>query len=146
MNKARIAQALAWIFAGLAAGWLVWWVIPAYLKPAVVPGSIEYLRQEAAGLNRSLPVLLDEKTELTATEAAPGMFIYKYRLVDVAADRVDQQKFAAGAKPLLVKNACDRPETREDFLTKGVTLRYSYFDKDKKHIATLDVTPADCGL
>jgi len=27
-----------------------------------------------------------------------------------------------------------------------VTLRYSYFDKDKQHIATIDVTPKDCGF
>jgi len=27
-----------------------------------------------------------------------------------------------------------------------VTLRYSYFDKNKQHIATVDVTPADCGF
>jgi hypothetical protein len=39
-----------------------------------------------------------------------------------------------------------RPETRDDFLKKGVTLRYSYFDKDKQHIATIDVTPKDCGF
>ena len=146
MNKSRIAQTMVWICVGLAAGYLVWWVIPAYFKPAAVPGSIEYLRQEAAGLNRSLPAQLDEKTELMVTEAAPGMFIYKYRLVEIAVDRVDHQKFAVGAKPILVKTTCDRPETREEFLKRGVTLRYSYFDKDKKHIATLDVTPADCGF
>jgi hypothetical protein len=34
-----------------------------------------------------------------------------------------------------------RPETRDDFLKKGVTIRYSYFDKDKQHIASIDVTP-----
>jgi hypothetical protein len=146
MNKTRVARATVWICAGLAVGYLVWWILPAYFKPAAVPGSIEYLRQEAAGLNRSLPVQLDEKTELMVTEAAPGMFIYKYRLVEIAVNRVDHQKFAATAKPRLVKTACDRPETREEFLKKGVTLRYSYFDKDKNHIATIDVTPADCGF
>ena len=53
---------------------------------------------------------------------------------------------AAGAKPQLVQMSCARAETRGDFLSKGVTMRYSYFDKDKRHIATIDVTPADCGL
>jgi hypothetical protein len=27
-----------------------------------------------------------------------------------------------------------------------VTLRYAYYDKDKRHIATVDVTPTDCGF
>jgi len=146
MNKTRVIKSVVWIIAGLVAGYLVWQVVPRYFHEPPAPGSIEYLRQEAAGLNRSLPAQLDEKTELMVTEAAPGMFIYKYRLVEIAADRVDNKKFTAKAQPFLVKTACDRPETREEFLKKGVTLRYSYFDKDKKHIATLDVTPADCGF
>jgi hypothetical protein len=93
-----------------------------------------------------LPAQLDAKTELMVTEAAHGMFIYKYRLVEVTVDRVDHQSFASAAKAQLVKTACGRPETSDEFLKKGVTLRYSYFDKDTKHIATMDVTSADCGF
>jgi len=146
MKKTHALQVILWIFAGVAAGYLVWWLIPRYFKPAAVPGSFEYLSQEAARLNQALPAQLDEKTELMVTEAAQAMFIYKYRLVDIAVDRMDHQRFAATAKPQLIKATCTRPETSEEFLKKGVTLRYSYFDKDKKHIATLDVTPADCGF
>jgi hypothetical protein len=146
MNSRRILLPLLCIAAGVLAGYLVWHVAPAYFTSTPVPGSIEYLRAESAGLNRQLPAKLDEKTELTITEAAPGMFTYKYRLVDIAADRVNHQNFAARAKPVLIQNACGRTETRDEFLKNGVTLRYSYFDKDQKHIATLDVTPADCGF
>jgi len=146
MKKTHTLQVILWIFAGVAAGYLAWWLIPRYFKPAAVPGSFEYLSHEAARLNQALPAQLDEKTELMATEAAQAMFIYKYRLVDIAVDRMDHQRFAATAKPQLIKATCTRPETSEEFLKKGVTLRYSYFDKDKKHIATLDVTPADCGF
>jgi len=46
----------------------------------------------------------------------------------------------------VTQGACSQPETRDDFLKKGVTLRYAYYDKDKKHVATVDVTPADCGF
>jgi hypothetical protein len=146
MNSRRIWITAVCIGVGLAAAYLALRGAPGYFASAPVPASIEYLRQESAGLNRSLPMQLDEKTELMLTEAAPGMLIYKYRLLEIAVDRVDHQKFAATGKPLLVKTACERTETREEFLKKGVTLRYSYFDKDKKHIATFDVTPADCGF
>ncbi len=97
-------------------------------------------------MNRGLPAMLDSETELTVTEGAPGMFIYRYRLINISVERVDHKNFAAGAKPQLVQMSCARAETRGDFLSKGVTMRYSYFDKDKRHIATIDVTPADCGL
>ena len=74
------------------------------------------------------------------------MLIYNYRLVSYSWKDFDYQRFAAGARERLVQNACSRPETRDDFLKKGVTLRYSYFDKDKQHVATIDITPKDCGF
>ena len=77
---------------------------------------------------------------------AAGMLIYNYRLVNVSAAQVDHNKFGAGAKERLREGVCNRPETRDNFLKKNVTLRYSYFDKDKQHIATIDVASADCGF
>jgi hypothetical protein len=146
MKKSRILKGFTWIVAGLAAGYLVWWVVPAYFRKPAERRSVESLSQEAAEMNRGLPAMLDKATELMITEGAPGMFIYKYRLVNVSAAGADHEKFAAGAKSQLVQMSCARPETRGDFLSRGVTMRYSYFDKDKHHIATIDVTPADCGL
>jgi hypothetical protein len=139
-------QAIVWIVVGVVVGLLAWWLLAAYFKVSKDPRSTEHLSREAAQLNRSLPVLIDKETELTVTEAAHAMFIYKYRLVNVSADKVDHAKFTAAAKPQLVQNSCNRPETRDDFLSKGVTMRFSYFDKDKQHITTIDVTPADCGF
>jgi len=126
---------------------LIWWIVPSYFQSETLPpGSPEFLTQEAARLNKGLPALLDKETELTVTEPAHMMFIYKYRLINVVATAVDHEKFRVGSKPQLVQLACTRPETLGDFLSKGVTLRYSYFDKDQQHIATIDVTPKDCGL
>jgi len=139
-------QAILWIVVGVVAGLLAWWLLAAYFKVSKDPRSIEHLSREAAQLNRSLPVLIDKETELTITEGAHAMFIYKYRLVNVSVDKVDHQKFTAAAKPHLVQMSCNRPETRDDFLSKGVTMRFSYFDKDNRHISTIDVTPADCGF
>ncbi len=139
-------QAIFWIAGGIVAGYLVWSFAAAYFAGREDPRSIERLGREAAELNRSLPAMLDKETELMVAEAAHAMFIYKYRLLNVSADKIDGAKFIAAAKPQLVQSACNRPETRNDFLTKGVTMRFSYFDKDKQPIATIDVTPADCGF
>jgi hypothetical protein len=139
-------QAFLWVVVGVVAGLLGWWLLARYFKGTEDPRSIERLSREAAQLNRSLPVLIDKETELTVTEVAQAMFIYKSRLVNVSADKADHAKFTAAAKPQLVQNSCNRPETRNDFLSKGITMRFSYFDKDKQHIATIDVTPADCGF
>ena len=135
-----------WIAAGVLAGYIILWVVPEYFRAREDPRSVERLSRVAAELNRSVPVMIDAETELLPVEGVAGMLIYNYRLVSYSVTQVDGQKFAAGAKPRVTQEACDRPETREDFLKKGVTLRYSYYDKNKQHIATFDVTPADCGF
>ena len=132
--------------AGVLAGYLVWWVLPGLFQKEEDPRSQEYLSRIAAEINRSVPVMIDQETELMRVGGARGMLIYNYRLVGYSVTKLDHQKFAAGAKQRVTQGACERPETRDEFLKKGVTLRYSYFDKDKQHIATIDVTPADCGF
>ena len=132
--------------AGVLAGYLVWWVLPGFFQKEEDPRSQEYLSRIAAEINRSVPVMIDQETELMPVAGAPGMLIYNYRLVGYSVTKLDHQKFAAGAKQRVTQGACERPETRDEFLKKGVTLRYSYFDKDQQHIATIDVTPADCGF
>jgi hypothetical protein len=110
------------------------------------PRSQEFLGKIAAEINRSVPLMIDQETELMPAAGAPGMLIYNYRLVSYSVSQLDPHRFAAGAQQRIAQSVCSRPETRDDFLKKGVTLRYSYFDKDKQHIATVDVTPADCGF
>ena len=146
MSKLNITKAILWVGAGVIAGTLVWWVLPNFLQKEEDPRSQEYLNKIAAEINRSVPVMIDQETELMPVAGAPGMLIYSYRLVGYSVTKLDHQKFAAGAKQRITQGACGRPETRDEFLKKGVTLRYSYFDKDKQHIATVDVTPADCGF
>jgi len=139
-------KTILWITAGIIAGYLVWWMLPKYFGEAVDPRSVEHLSKVAAELNRSVPVMVDVETELLPAQGAHGMLIYNYRLVKYSVSQLDHQKFAAGAKQKVTQGVCSQPEMRDDFLKKGVTLRYSYFDKNKQHIATFDVTPADCGF
>jgi hypothetical protein len=146
MTKFPGVKTILWIGAGAILGYLVWWVLPGFFQKEEDPRSQEYLSRIAAEINRSVPVMIDQETELMPVASAPGMLIYNYRLVGYSVAKLDHQKFAAGAKQKVIQGACNRPETRDEFLKKGVTLRYSYFDKDKQHIATVDVAPADCGF
>ncbi|MGH7873092.1 MAG: hypothetical protein ACREQO_12830 [Candidatus Binatia bacterium] len=123
----------------------LWWTASDYLVKRD-SRSAGYLREVAEQINRSVPVMIDKETELMPSAGYDGMLVYNYRLVSYSARQIDHRKFAAGAKEKITQGACNRAETRDDFLKNGVTLRYSYFDKDKKHIATIDVTPADCGF
>jgi hypothetical protein len=130
-----MARTILWLCGGLLGGYLVWWVLPGYFRGAEEPRSKEYLSKVAAEINRSVPVMIDQETELLPVQGADGMLIYNYRLVSYSSAQLDANRFAAGAKQRVAQAACSRAETRDDFLKKGVTLRYSYFDKDKQHIA-----------
>lgn len=137
---------LSCIIAALVVVWAVWWSLPRSHQKDENPRSLESLRRVAAELNRSVPVMIDKETELLTAEGAEEMLIYNYRLVRYSLSQLDPNQFATRIKPGLTRNACNRAETREQFLNKGITLRYAYFDKDKQHIATIDVTSADCGF
>ena len=139
-------KALACLIGGVTAGLIIWWGVPNYWSKTDDPRSAEYLNRVAAEINRSVPIMIDAETELLPSTAGFGMLVYNYRLIKYSVTQLDHQKFAAGAKQKIVQGACNRPETRDGFLKQGVVLRYSYFDRDKRHIATIDVTPAECGF
>lgn len=145
MKKFSVTKIILWLGAGAVAGYLVWWGLPNFFDREE-PRSQAYPGKIAAEINRSVPVMIDKETELLQVTGGPAMLIYNYRLVSYSVKQLDHKKFAAGAKQRVTQGACGRPETRDGFLKKGVTLRYSYFDKDKQPIASVDVTPADCGF
>ncbi len=146
LRRLSASSVLLWGMVLVAGTYFVYLRAPDWLEGEPDPRSQEFLNKIAAEINRSVPVMIDQETELMPAAGAPGMLIYNYRLVNVSVAQVDHSKFATGAKDRLKQGVCNRPETRDDFLKKGVTLRYSYFDKDKQHIATVDVTPSDCGF
>jgi hypothetical protein len=146
MMPLKLIKALSWLAGGVFTAYLFWWVGPKFFGEKIDPRSQERLGRIAAEINRSVPVMIDKETELTVVEGHEAMLIYKYRLVPYSVKQLDHAKFAAGAKQKVAQGACNQPDMRDDYLKKGVTLRYSYFDRDKQHIATVDVTPADCGF
>ena len=140
-SKTIITAVVVAIFAGSLLGWAV-------LKNPrrENPRSEESLNRLAAEINRRVPVMIDKETELLPAVGAEGLLTYNYRLVSYSVAQFDATRFAVGAKERVTQGACNRPETRDDLLKNGVTLRYSYYDKDKQHIATIDISSADCGF
>ena len=133
------------IVAALLFGAVIWWAVPKSTE-GENRRSQASLNRLAVQINRGVPVMIDKETELLAAEGTEGMLTYNYRLVSYSVTQLDANRFAVGAKERVTQGACNRSETRDDLLKNGVTLRYSYFDKNEQHIATIDITPADCGF
>lgn len=98
----------------------------------------------ASDLNKTLPMMVDKETEWLSAIGVQNVFIYNYRMVNHSVENIDPQKFNELIRPNIINAACTTPETKQQFLAKGVTLRYTYADKDRRHITSIDVTPADC--
>jgi hypothetical protein len=142
MSRGKIST---FIIAALSCGAVIWWAVPKSSE-GESPRSQASLNRLAVQINRNVPVMIDKETELLAAVGTEGMLTYNYRLVSYSVSQLDATRFAVGAKERVTQGACNRPETRDDLLKNGVTLRYSYFDKDKQHIATIDISSADCGF
>lgn len=146
VKRVSLSSLFLWGAVVLAGAYFVYLAAPAWFEEQADPRSRDFLTKVAADLNKSVPVMIDKETELLPAEVAEGMLIYNYRLISFSAAHMDPKRFAAAARQQVTQGACNRPETRDGFLKKGVTLRYTYFDKDKQHIATVDVKPSDCGF
>jgi hypothetical protein len=144
--KKSITKLTLGVAAAALFGYLAWWIAAEYFNPEADPRSKEFLTKVAAEINRAVPVMIDPETELMTTVGSEGMLVYNYRLVAYSAAQLSYDKFREGVRQRVTQAACSTPETRDGLLKKGVTLRYSYFDKEKQPIASVDVTPADCGF
>ncbi len=108
--------------------------------------SEQFLSKLASEMNKKTPIVVDKETELISTVGLQGVFVYNYRLVNMEATRLDSGRLLSSIRDQIQAVACTTPQTRDTFLKKGVILRYSYYDKKRAHIGSIDVRPTDCGF
>ena len=125
LRRLSASSVLLWGMVVVAGAYFLYLRAPGWFEEEADPRSQEFLAKIAAEINRSIPTMIDQETELMPAVGAPGMLIYSYRLVSYSVTQVDHDRFAAGAKERVKQGACSRPETRDSLLKKGVTLRYS---------------------
>lgn len=106
--------------------------------------SKEYLMEVAQVTNKDLPIIFDEQTELVKLEGLEGILVYHYRLPKIKPGQITSSYLIEQLRPSVTDNACSTPETRENFINKGVTLRYLYKDFNDDEIAQIDIAESDC--
>src|SRR5262245_48729183 len=145
-RRLSASSVLLWGMVVVAAAYFVYLTASDWLRKVSDTRFQEFLDKIAAEINRLILVMIVQENEIMTAVVALRVLSYNYSMVNILTAQVNHNRFAAEEKERLREGACNRPETRDNFLKKDVTLRYSYFDKDKQHIATVDVTPADCGF
>ncbi len=109
-------------------------------------GSSVTLSAVASKINQTTPMMVGGDMEMLNAAGVENMLIYNYRVLSSTVAAMDVDQFRTRMSTKLLASACTTPETRDEFLKKGVALRYSYVDKNHKFIAAIDVTPAACGF
>ncbi|MGY0216512.1 DUF2569 domain-containing protein [Endozoicomonadaceae bacterium StTr2] len=120
-------------------------VTKAEINPAdIVPPQLEQvLKETAENLNRRLPLMIDDDTELYSAIGMEGTMTYLYTVVNHPAEEIDKALFIANMKPQLVDNFCNS-EGMVEFRNLNVRVKYSYSGKWGANIATIDVSRQDC--
>lgn len=108
---------------------------------------LEELTSTASRINKMLPMMVDRHTELMTTIGMPNTFVYQYRIHNVSVDDLTPAKITEleqFQRKQILNLACTTPETRNNLLDRGVTLRYQYADANDRAFARVDIKTADC--
>jgi hypothetical protein len=100
--------------------------------------------KEIDDLNKSLPKMVDEITELTKVTVEGHTIKYNYHIITVNSEDIDADKFNKNMRGSLEKKICSDPELKSIF-NEGVKVTFSYKDKKDQDITEVTITAADCG-
>jgi hypothetical protein len=129
-----------------------WFVILLIIAIGVIAGIViqriyfnptteEQLEKAAAIINKKCPVMIDGDTRLESAAVLPGKgFQYNFTLVKMVSDSVNVSTFNEGMTKLLLQSIKTTPVLKA-YRERGVTMSYSYSDKNGNFISTITITP-----
>lgn len=118
------------------------WIGPLFAFSQALKYDNEALSAIAQHANISLPLKLDDVTQLDQLVAGDRQLTYQYSTT-MASSEIDPDMFRARLSALLHENAC-REDATKQLLKNGVTLRYVYFANDGKTLAQFVLLPDHC--
>lgn len=99
----------------------------------------QLLIETSLEVNKTLPTMVDNETQLTSTTSFGNEFIYNYKYTGTGI--LSQHDFD-NSKSALVEDFCTDTDSR-DLLDSGVILTFNYFD-NYKSIGKISISLSDC--
>jgi len=106
--------------------------------------SDEELASIASQENIGLPRMVDKDTRLDFTVGVSDTFEYNYTLINNNSKDISFASLSTAVEKSLVKWVCTTKSNLDRFVTKGVTVSFAYFGKDKQLIGVISVEPSQC--
>ena len=119
-------------------------IVSDVLNPEL--GLEKALVERAWAANKSLPVVLDEDTKLTAVFSGPGRrFTYVYQVMNYTKDQVGQSYFDVVRQGLKdgFQTTLRKDRNLRFFSENNVILNYAFKDKTGADILTLEIKPEE---
>ena len=107
------------------------------------PGSRSHLKAAAENANRQLPRMVDSETEMVRVDAGNGYLVYRYRLVNYDQGTLEPMQLDM-LKAAVKRQTCASQSTRQNFLDHGVSIRYTYVDRNDRSMLTFIIRSGDC--
>ena len=92
-------------------------------------------------INKSLPMMVDEVTQLTTTTASGNELSYSYKFL--GKQKITQSDLVSSLQEDIINQACTTPETRALF-DAGGAFKYRYYDENNKFIGAISVSEGNC--
>lgn len=105
--------------------------------------SVQPYVEEIQEINKNLPKMIDDETELFNVALIDKTIEYKYHLVHFNADNIDKEKLYNIMYEPLKKQTCDNLYSNNS-LSSDYNVSYIYYDKNNNPIANISINAADC--
>lgn len=104
-------------------------------------GSIDNLTAAANDLNKNLPMMVDKITEAFVVTPRDHELEFSYRIITLQTSEIDIN--TNGVKSDRINYTCSNPTIRP-LIDRGISIRYSYYDKNRRFIFSTLVKKSDC--
>ncbi|BCA93785.1 hypothetical protein TUM19329_01460 [Legionella antarctica] len=101
------------------------------------------ITQEVNLINKSLPVKVDDKTEIEAISFDNNRVTYVYRLINKDKSSISINVFSFLIKPRLIHLVCNNVALKE-YVLKEIAISYHIIDQKRAHVYDFTVTSKDC--
>jgi uncharacterized RDD family membrane protein YckC len=131
---------------GLLLAVLVWVGVLSLQLHSRRPNSTDLARAISEQVNTQVPHRIDAATVLQTTFAAGDTLNYEYLVLggEFADSMATSAQYVERVRALVARGDCTTPDVRDSVLALGVALQYRYADSTNKHLASFNVTYADC--
>lgn len=131
------------IIAGVVSFFIAYFGAQYFISSSKTSKIERQLKQASDDLNTRLPMQTDAFSRLDSTISIEHhTFRYYHTLLDIEKAAVNMDTVNKYVKPELLRNARTSPDL-QGFRDYGITLEYTYYDKNGEYVTTITATKED---